>query len=431
MIRRVALVFLSLPAALLLFLFLGDRAIERLLPPKKVAAICVRELSARLHREVRVEEAGFGLWRGLWMAGLAVSESPDFSAGMFLEADRVIVKPSYAPLVSGRVAAGEVVLMRPRIHIVRRRDGTYSHSDLAGAMDLAASTATAAGQGNPRLEALLRSAVAALRLEMGEARIHQAEVVYADAASSLTLALTDGEAVLKEVRSGGRTDARTSFKVRGASGGRQFAADVLIKARLRLKDYVPIESAGSVVVERAAYPRFRSDTLRVEWDFTVPDGRLREAAEGFTPLLSSVEGVMSVEGGPGELSDPSGLAKESRWAALALYPVDVLARFRGLDLPSLEKIEYGSMRGVYSFKAGSVNIAPLYIRGPLLGFNAEGVVQMRRRTVGLKANLGLGTSAVGVLIKGPLDKPEIVPDVSFKASGAGPLATIEQKLGRP
>ena len=87
--------------ALLAVLAAAALALRVLFPPEKVKELALQKISASLGREVRLQSAALGL-RGVELAGLEVSEVPDFKAGTALKAARLRAWVRLWPLISRR-----------------------------------------------------------------------------------------------------------------------------------------------------------------------------------------------------------------------------------------------------------------------------------------------------------------------------------------
>src|SRR5512140_1431693 len=101
-----------------------------LYPPERIKSLAVEALSKRLGREIRLKNASIGLWRGISLEGLAVSEQPDFKAGTFLTADRISARPSLEPLLHRRLVLQRLTLEAPSVRIIRHAGGKFNFSDL-------------------------------------------------------------------------------------------------------------------------------------------------------------------------------------------------------------------------------------------------------------------------------------------------------------
>ncbi|MBI4425238.1 MAG: AsmA family protein [Elusimicrobia bacterium] len=436
-------------------------SLEFLVPKEPLRALCVQKLQERLHRQVKMAGVSIGPWRGLRIEGFSLSEAPDFQAGTLLEAQRLTVSVRLLPLLLGRVAVDQVLLIEPKVRVVRRPGGRYNFSELleppsetgalaAAELPVSTSAAPAApaapakpapidpvkllteGWEDPpaklaELGALAAGAAAVaatgaatkLAVDVQRLRVRRGEVQYLDEEGALALAAT-GVSVWAEglTPRSSRTDVNADFRLRGTLRDQPAEAEVATESHLELdRRYYPVASSGYLTLNRIRHPNFRTERLRAEWEL-----------KGLSPDLTTAQGVLRLDGSPGELIHPAFIARQGKWPKLLLYPIEVLAKFRGLGLPDLLNIPYNELRGEYAFQGGSVNIAPLYVRGPVISINAEGVVNLAQQTVGLKANVIMGKSSVSALIKGPMSAPTVEPQVSFKAAPKVSHRTIRERL---
>src|SRR5688572_6166545 len=107
-------------AAVLLALLAAAAAVATVIikvkfPPDKIKALAAAQVKEHLRRELWLGEASVGLWSGLSLRQVALSEKPGFSAGTFLSADRVSVEPFLLALLKGRVVVKRVSLDRPAV----------------------------------------------------------------------------------------------------------------------------------------------------------------------------------------------------------------------------------------------------------------------------------------------------------------------------
>ncbi len=99
-------------------------------PPEKIKALAIDAVKDRLGRELRLEKASLNPWRGLSLEGVALSEKPDFKAGVFLSAERVSVRPELSALLRGRLEIHRITLAAPSVAVIRFADGRFNFSDL-------------------------------------------------------------------------------------------------------------------------------------------------------------------------------------------------------------------------------------------------------------------------------------------------------------
>jgi uncharacterized protein involved in outer membrane biogenesis len=116
-------------------------------PPERLKALANEQVEKHLHRQMKLESVRLNLFQGLSLEGFQLSERPSFDQGIFVASRRLAVKPYLLPLFKGQVIVKSVELAEPEIHIVRRADGTFNFSDLAGSTDTAAASGPDAKEG--------------------------------------------------------------------------------------------------------------------------------------------------------------------------------------------------------------------------------------------------------------------------------------------
>lgn len=115
---------------ILVFVFVGGTIALRIaFPPAKVKAMLIARMSETLHRQVEIESISVGL-RGLRVKGFKVSEKPSFDKGMFVQAGQFLVRPKLLPLLKKQISINEVMLVSPKINVIRNVDGSFNFSDL-------------------------------------------------------------------------------------------------------------------------------------------------------------------------------------------------------------------------------------------------------------------------------------------------------------
>jgi len=106
-------------------------ALKIYFPPEKLKALVLKELTARAGRGIELEHASAGLFSGLRLVNLKISEAPDFSKGTWLEARELHVIPDLFALLKKQFIIYRLTIKGPRIVIIRKRDGLFNFSSLA------------------------------------------------------------------------------------------------------------------------------------------------------------------------------------------------------------------------------------------------------------------------------------------------------------
>ncbi len=85
-------------AALLALIGLGFWVRHRY-PPERIRKMAAEMAGARLGRQVDIADAHLSLWGGVELKGIRISEARTFSAGTFIEIDRVRILPRLIPFM--------------------------------------------------------------------------------------------------------------------------------------------------------------------------------------------------------------------------------------------------------------------------------------------------------------------------------------------
>lgn len=107
-------------------------AVKTMFPPEKIRAFITGNISKNLGREARLGDIRVGIFKGIEIRDFAISESPGFASGTFIETRAFVLKFALRPLLRKKVVIHEVVLDSPRITVIQNADGkTFNFSDLA------------------------------------------------------------------------------------------------------------------------------------------------------------------------------------------------------------------------------------------------------------------------------------------------------------
>jgi len=98
-------------------------------PPRQLTMMMVNGIRGFTLRDASADRVTIG-WRGLQIAGLAISEFPNFKAGTFISLPHCTVTVRLLPLFRQRIVAGEAVLDSPRVEVKFRRDCSSSFDNL-------------------------------------------------------------------------------------------------------------------------------------------------------------------------------------------------------------------------------------------------------------------------------------------------------------
>ncbi len=148
-----------------------------------------RQVGRAIGREVSVGAITASFWRlGAEAHGIRVAERAEYGNAPFLEAEALRVRVELLPLLRGQVRVATAVLERPRIHLVRDRQGHWNAEDLWSAVGPGAAAAPAGHPGPeqsraPRPPAAGALLVRDLRARGGELQIDDLGAARGSAAS--------------------------------------------------------------------------------------------------------------------------------------------------------------------------------------------------------------------------------------------------------
>ena len=140
-----------------------------------------------LGRDVTLGELRFSLWGGLGAEalGIKIAQAPGYGSDPFVAADALRIRVQLLPLFRGQIRLGSAVLERPRILVIRGRDGLWSVDDLFRPAPEAPGPKR---QAEPPRAA--RQSSLGLLLLLSEVGIHNGEVTLLDQTRSPALRLT-------------------------------------------------------------------------------------------------------------------------------------------------------------------------------------------------------------------------------------------------
>lgn len=139
--KKLAKVLLIVAVLLAAVLAGAVAVLKKMFPPEKIKAIVAQQAEQKLHRQVRLGRVSLGIFSGISIDDFALSESPDFSRGTFIESGKFTLKFQLLPLLRKQVVIDAVELASPKIRVVRNADGTFNFSDLASASSAPQTTA--------------------------------------------------------------------------------------------------------------------------------------------------------------------------------------------------------------------------------------------------------------------------------------------------
>lgn len=150
-----------------------------------------------------------------------------------------------------------------------------------------------------------------------------------------------------------------------------------------------MDMTGTLQVGRLIHPFYSGRTLRAAWNL-----------RNITDDLGRLDGKATVDQGPGDVKNIQKLVQDSRAARLLLLPLSVLQKLSratggAIRLPSLERLSFRDLSGVYEFENGVMNIRRFDLHGSELDAELSG-------TVGLAGSQPLHVNAKLILPPGAL-----------------------------
>jgi len=203
--------------------------VPRLLDLERYRGQIARQVGRAIGREVSVGGITASIWGlGAEAQGIRVAERAGYGTAPFVEAESLRVRVELMPLLHGQVRVATAVLDRPRIHLVRGREGRWNIEDLLPAAGPGA--AAQAGRPTPEPQRTPRPAAAGallvrdLRARGGELRIDD---LAGGRGGGASLAVRN---VRMDVRQGDPADA-VSIRIAGEVSGATLEATATLAPR--------------------------------------------------------------------------------------------------------------------------------------------------------------------------------------------------------
>ena len=355
--KRKLAFFLKLAGVLLVLFLLALAAapivLKTCFPPEKVRALVVTQAAKSLKREVRLGGVSFGLLRGLTLKDLAVSEFPDFKAGTFAEMDSFSVKVRWLALLRKRIVVARVAAEGLKVEIVKRKNGLYNFSDLAGSSVPAKAGAAPAGQGLP------------LELAVSRAALSGGRIRYRDEGALDDVTVSGLDAKVVDFRLSGPFDAELAFKASGRVSGRPLDGGASFSGRLDLGGQDPRGASAEIKELSVDYSGLRA--------------RLEGSARGLKPCSLDVRASLSSKGAEVFSAQFAGTAGPPEPGAVLAAQGDFKAQTPGFN--SSELASLGLPAGI---KAPAAKIAGhMELKGEELALKA---VKLESRGVAVDAS---------------------------------------------
>lgn len=273
---KAALGALGLLAALLVA---SPLLIRLFLPPERLRELVVKGAEKGLHRRVKLGSVSLGVLTGLTLKDAAVSEAPDFAAGTFAETKSFSVRVKLLPLLEKKVIVDKVSASGLKVRVVKRKDGSYSFSDLLAGGDTrpaaaAASAARPAGAaaapaaGAPKgaaPAATPASGGAPMEVDIRSLALDGAELSYEEEGGARSMTLSGVDARISGFSLAGPFYAQLAARAKGVWDGRPIEARASYSGKLDLGGKDPRKFAAdakSLEFEAAGWTLKGSGTIK-------------------------------------------------------------------------------------------------------------------------------------------------------------------------
>ncbi|MBI4054926.1 MAG: AsmA family protein [Elusimicrobia bacterium] len=202
-------------------------ALSILLPQDRRREILVSAIRQHLNREIKVDAVRISLLGGLDVFGFQLSNVPHFEAGEFISSERFLIRFRLLPLFFRRLEVAEIRLVRPRLHLIRRVDGTLNFSEAPGRRE--APSATAAPDAS-----LLSPGPSPISLAIQEAEVSQGRLIFENQATGSKVVLEDLEFSTQDFSLQDPFPAQVRFQSAVAWQGKPVEAEVKFRGDVDL-----------------------------------------------------------------------------------------------------------------------------------------------------------------------------------------------------
>ena len=181
--KKLAKVLGILAAVFVVLVIAAAVAVKIFFPPEKIKALVIAQAEQNLHRKMEVSSVDFGLFQGLQIQGVRLSEKPDFDAGEFMKADAFTFRFEWLPLLHKELVASRLELDGLKVTVKKRRDGTTNIPTMEAAAAKAKGPSPAQSAPSPAGRGQGEGAAAGVALTVKTFRVKDADVTYIDEAA--------------------------------------------------------------------------------------------------------------------------------------------------------------------------------------------------------------------------------------------------------
>lgn len=107
----------------------GVVAVRVLVTPETLKTRIVEQLQKTFRRPVRIDHVTILLHQGIKVSGLEIEESEEFPGDRLLSSELLVASYKLSGLLRGRLELDQVLLVAPRIHLRRLKDGRWNVED--------------------------------------------------------------------------------------------------------------------------------------------------------------------------------------------------------------------------------------------------------------------------------------------------------------
>ncbi|MHB9155734.1 MAG: DUF748 domain-containing protein, partial [Endomicrobiales bacterium] len=133
-LKKILTILFLFTAMLSLIALAAVCAFKVAFPDEKLRKMLVDGGRGYLQRDVALEKFSWGVFSGVEMAGLAVSEPGGFhDGGTFVSGRRITFTVELLPLLKRTLRVGTLSLESPKLRLVRYKDGSFNFSELSRA----------------------------------------------------------------------------------------------------------------------------------------------------------------------------------------------------------------------------------------------------------------------------------------------------------
>ena len=248
----------------------GGFALKLYFTPVRVKRLALDYASSNLKREVDFKSAALSL-SGFSMAGLRVSEYPDFSKGEFLSAETISVRPALRELVFNRkIKINSVSAGGLKLKVLEIKKGAYNFSDLLAAKAPAADSAAQ------------KASAAPAPLGISRLSVRNSQFSYKNAAGDLACAVKKINLDAKNISPDGLFPLEGDFTLDIAMPQFKASMPVYLKGKAALGGWDPQKGRAEIEKARISLGAVKLELKGKLANLMEPDAELMLSAKPFS-----------------------------------------------------------------------------------------------------------------------------------------------------